>query len=407
MPVRIGISGAVNPEALAADPAFSSKFVPLGDSSYIAKTSGDNADGVRQWVHDSASGYLDHLRTGANSGSGTYAIGIGTDKGAGGGILISCKNPSGVGLNIVQNKGAIFGAYLIGYDTDALVRADIHPGAGGFEIAATTGQAYNDGVTTNASTTFTSATATFVVGDVGQTIVQQTSRALNDPTGCIPAGTTIAAYVSPTQVTLSQPAGATGSGIIFRVGGRLPAATLSLLKFLDYDGTTKILDVTRTTVDVNGIPLNVTGAAATQREIAFQTGGVTRFKIRGASSTAESGSDAGSNFQINSYTDAGVFKTTLLELTRNVGNIGLRTTSYGSGQGVIGIGNATLAPSGNPTSGFVMWADAGVPKFRTSGGVILNFTQQTGTPAAATDLATALTLVNALRASLLNIGLVA
>lgn len=69
-----------------------------------------------------------------------------------------------------------------------------------------------DGVTTNLSTTVTSATAFFNQSDLYASITG---------TG-IPANTTIAAVNSPTSVTLSAAATATGSGlsiVITRVGG--------------------------------------------------------------------------------------------------------------------------------------------------------------------------------------------
>lgn len=60
-----------------------------------------------------------------------------------------------------------------------------------------------DGVTTNASTTFTSATANFTAADVGKAI-----------TGAgIPVGTTIASVTNGTTVVLSNPATATAAGV--------------------------------------------------------------------------------------------------------------------------------------------------------------------------------------------------
>jgi hypothetical protein len=69
-----------------------------------------------------------------------------------------------------------------------------------------------DGVTTNLSTTVTSATAFFTQSDVGATITG---------TG-IPGSTTIASVTNATTAVLSAPASAPGTGISFtitRVGG--------------------------------------------------------------------------------------------------------------------------------------------------------------------------------------------
>jgi len=66
-----------------------------------------------------------------------------------------------------------------------------------------------DGATTNASTTFTSATAAFTAGDVGKTI-----------TGAgIPSGTTIASVTNGTTVVLSNAASATASGVATTIDG--------------------------------------------------------------------------------------------------------------------------------------------------------------------------------------------
>jgi hypothetical protein len=53
------------------------------------------------------------------------------------------------------------------------------------------------------------------------------------------------------------------------------------------------------------------------------------------------------------------------------GNIGLRTRDqFGGGQGVIGIGNAEEAPSGNPAQGGVLFVEDGALKYRGSQGTI-------------------------------------
>lgn len=72
---------------------------------------------------------------------------------------------------------------------------------------------YVDGVTTNGSATFTSATAVFTGADVGAPIV-----GVN-----IPVGTTISSVTNATTVVLSATATASGTGLAFAVYGRLPA----------------------------------------------------------------------------------------------------------------------------------------------------------------------------------------
>jgi hypothetical protein len=68
-----------------------------------------------------------------------------------------------------------------------------------------------DGVSTSGSATYTSATAAFSGADVGRPVT-----GIN-----IPAGTTIVAVASPTSITLSANATATGTGLAFTVYGRL------------------------------------------------------------------------------------------------------------------------------------------------------------------------------------------
>jgi hypothetical protein len=53
------------------------------------------------------------------------------------------------------------------------------------------------------------------------------------------------------------------------------------------------------------------------------------------------------------------------------GNVGIRTKSqFGGGQGVIGIANATVAPSVNPAGGGVLYVEDGALKYRGSNGTV-------------------------------------
>lgn len=72
-----------------------------------------------------------------------------------------------------------------------------------------------DGVTTDTSTTITSATAAFTAGDVGRPITG---------TG-IPSGAYIAAVSSATAATLSAAASASGTGVTFTIGIALASAS--------------------------------------------------------------------------------------------------------------------------------------------------------------------------------------
>jgi len=53
------------------------------------------------------------------------------------------------------------------------------------------------------------------------------------------------------------------------------------------------------------------------------------------------------------------------------GNVGFRTTSqFGRGQGVIAIANASVAPSGNPAGGGILYVEDGALKYRGSKGTV-------------------------------------
>ena len=75
----------------------------------------------------------------------------------------------------------------------------------------------------------------------------------------------------------------------------------------------------------------IDGAAASVRDILYRSGGSNRWIIR-VDSTAESGSDVGSDFNIQSRTDAGAAKSTVLFVKRSTGFVGIGTTAP---QGII------------------------------------------------------------------------
>lgn len=53
------------------------------------------------------------------------------------------------------------------------------------------------------------------------------------------------------------------------------------------------------------------------------------------------------------------------------GNIGFLTKSqFGAGQGVVGLGNALVAPSVNPAGGGILYVEDGALKYRGSQGTV-------------------------------------
>ncbi|MCM2352918.1 MAG: tail fiber domain-containing protein [Pseudobdellovibrio sp.] len=72
--------------------------------------------------------------------------------------------------------------------------------------------------------------------------------------------------------------------------------------------------------------LGIDGAAGTHREVSFMTSGVSRW-IMGVNDASESGSNAGSNFYLNSYNDAGAYLATNFSINRATGNVGIGTNA--------------------------------------------------------------------------------
>jgi hypothetical protein len=89
------------------------------------------------------------------------------------------------------------------------------------------------------------------------------------------------------------------------------------------------------------------GAAATFRFLALRTNNVARWDI-GVSEDAESGSNAGSNFFLHRFSDAGAFLERALHISRATGNVGIGTDTPSSKLHVAGdltVSSATTATS--------------------------------------------------------------
>jgi hypothetical protein len=91
--------------------------------------------------------------------------------------------------------------------------------------------------------------------------------------------------------------------------------------------------------------LAIDGDAGQNRLISYRTGAVQRFGLY-VNNTAESGSNAGSNFAIRAYSDAGTLLSTPFFINRASGNVGIGTTTPGqklevNGTIVAGIYNNT------------------------------------------------------------------
>ncbi len=90
----------------------------------------------------------------------------------------------------------------------------------------------------------------------------------------------------------------------------------------------------------------ISGAAATVRPFQLQTAGVARWQID-ANATAEGGSNAGSDFELWSYTDAGAQLTKVMSITRSTGvttfsNAALGATTF---SGAVTLGSNSITGS--------------------------------------------------------------
>lgn len=270
------MTGVFNNVASTFRGALTTLFAPRDGAPRIMKKNTDAFAGTFDWEHDGVTGYVNHYRTGPNSAAGTAHTAFGTDKGSASGILISHKN-NGSGMQVAHNPGSGFGIYLNGYSANESIYAEAFKGSGGVTIQTAIGQGFNNGVTTQGSSTFNCATAAFTAADVGAQLLQLTTRGLSDAYGSIPAGSTIVSVTDATTVVMSTVATITSSGILFKLGGRIPDTTQNLLRIRDTDNTA-IFEIKRSGVNsykqINAkavnpadIPVLITGAVAQTAEL--------------------------------------------------------------------------------------------------------------------------------------------
>jgi hypothetical protein len=299
-----------------------------------AKPLGDGTAGLIDITNDDVTGFLYHLHTGTNSTASAACIGIGVDAGSGTGLIVRNK-AQGTGISLANN-GTANGAAGAGFGFTGTQKATTA------FMTLTQSNNYTDATITG-TTTIALPTAGLAVGDVGIGITG---------TG-IPGGTTLSAVnVGASTATLSQPCtnGTNVSVTLSRTAARGPLLSLvadatavagqqmfslsnstgaigivsadtGLLRWYKtavFDGavTASLGDVTVGSSSLAaGAAVKISTAAGQTKDVQFYNAGGLRWAIR-CNADAEAGSDAGSNFQFMSRTDAGGFKAFAMTIVR-------------------------------------------------------------------------------------------
>jgi hypothetical protein len=136
------------------------------------------------------------------------------------------------------------------------------------------------------------------------------------------------------------------------------------------------------------------GPAQTNRGVSLQTGTTQRWLVF-ADGSAESGSSAGSNFQIARYTDAGVFIDSPITIGRNTGTVNFSQVPFAASYGISGVNGSNrttnyytslvarwlVGTNGTAESGLGIGSDYAFYNYDDSGnslGVPLIITRSTG-----------------------------
>jgi hypothetical protein len=146
------------------------------------------------------------------------------------------------------------------------------------------------------------------------------------------------------------------------------------------DNGTDKLQVTGTTkFNTNGGQFQINGAAAQYKLIYTQSGGVARWSY-GSDNSTETGSNAGSNYMLNRYTDAGAFIDTPLSINRSSGWATWPNTVAYTNAGVgIQLNNATFInalDSGGVTRNLIHMSADNHPSIVNGAGSYIRFVNQ-------------------------------
>lgn len=123
-------------------------------------------------------------------------------------------------------------------------------------------------------------------------------------------------------------------------------------------------------IDDGSLSMNTT-AGPGYRTLSFKTTGVTRWAYQ-VSNAAETGADAGSNFELSNWSDAGVWKSSVLYGNRASGQLGIGTNTMASTakltvNGAVALRNVSTPPAAS-TATAIVYSEAGQLKIVQSDG---------------------------------------
>ena len=144
-----------------------------------------------------------------------------------------------------------------------------------------------------------------------------------------PATTTINRLLWSSAANVISDLATANSSVLVTSGSGVPSLSTSLPNNLTIPGN-----------------LNISGAAGTFRSITFQTSASNRW-LYTADSTAESGANAGTNFDLNSYDDTGTFLATVMQVIRSSGDVKYNSTDDATAPAT----GALQAPNGGISAG--------------------------------------------------------
>ena len=140
------------------------------------------------------------------------------------------------------------------------------------------------------------------------------------------------------------------SGQVLRTNGSTAAPTWVSLTAANVGAVDKAGDTMTGALSVAGTA-NVYGSAGTQRTFQWATGATARFQAV-VTATAESGSNAGSNFALLAFSDAGVFLGEVFEVTRATRKFDFKVAPSVNGTDLTGnLGTITQVSAGTGLTG--------------------------------------------------------